>query len=250
MMGRSPNPFFPRFVLAVCLTLAGLAGIASASQQLTLDSVQISSGGLQPVTLTLDKGDAGLSGYTLVLAVDDPDIARIESWTAPSWADMSENGTLPAASTITKAAALTITKVPSGSQNISLGTVTIRGVTPGKTSLHISLERLEDNNGDDYISSTAVIGGAITVTGNSVAAAVTPLSLPGQANPPKDPLGNGMMQDLNGDGTVSSTDVSLYFTNFDWIQNNEPVALFDYNNNGIIDFGDIVTLNEKVQAYR
>jgi PKD repeat protein len=30
----------------------------------------------------------------------------------------------------------------------------------------------------------------------------------------------------------------------DWIVNNAPVALFDYNKNGLIDFDDVVKLND------
>jgi len=240
---RNPSPFL---VLAIFLVLGGLAGTVSAAQQLTMGSAQIGSGDIQSVTLTLDKADAGLSGYTFVVIIGDPAIARIESWTPPTWADMTQNGTLPAAAMNAKAAALTVTRVPAGSRNIPLGTATIRGLSPGTTAISVSLTRLEDNNGDEYIPSTTVADGTITVTGSPATATVTPLALPGQANLPEDPLGAGMDHDVNGDGSVSFSDVSLYFSNFEWIQANEPVALFDYNKNGIIDFGDIVALNEMV----
>jgi len=228
----------------VLLAILTLNGMAAASQQITIDNVQTTVGGTGAVSVVLDQAADGISGYTLILQIANPDIARIDSWSPPSWADMTLNGTLPAITMKAQAAALTETKVPSGSKNIPLGSAVIRGVSPGTTPLHISLIHLEDNSGNDYIPSTTIVDGTITVTGRTYR--VIPIALPGQSRLPGTPGNDGFCEDLNGDGVVASADVSLYFTNFDWIQNNEPVALFDYNNNGIIDFGDIVTLNEKV----
>ena len=42
------------------------------------------------------------------------------------------------------------------------------------------------------------------------------------------------------------TDVTLFFTQLDWIAANEPVTAFDLNGNGRIDFGDIVLLFKKI----
>jgi PKD repeat protein len=42
-------------------------------------------------------------------------------------------------------------------------------------------------------------------------------------------------------------DVELFFHHMDWIEDNLPVANFDFNGNGRIDFDDIVDLFEKVE---
>ena len=231
---------------AVLLAVLALAGMAAASQQITIGNAQITPGDARAASLVLDQAANGLAGYTLTVQIGNPSVARIESWLPPSWADMTLNGTLPAAAMKAQAAALTRAKVPSGSKNIPLGSAVIRGISPGTTTLHVSLTNLDDNSGGNYIPSTTIIDGTITVTASGVATAVTPLALPGQAALPKDPSGTGMDYDVNGDGAVNSADVSLYFNNLEWIQVNEPVALFDYNKNGIIDFGDIVALSEKV----
>ena len=55
--------------------------------------------------------------------------------------------------------------------------------------------------------------------------------------------GDGLYEDLDGDGRATSADVTLFFYNRHWIRENEPVALFDYDRNSAIDFGDIVRLN-------
>ncbi len=78
---------------------------------------------------------------------------------------------------------------------------------------------------------------------NTVAAV---LPLPGFADPPTDPDGDGLYEDLNGNGRLDFADVVAYFDNMEWIAENEPVECFDYNGNGRIDFNDIVVLFEEV----
>jgi PKD repeat protein len=71
------------------------------------------------------------------------------------------------------------------------------------------------------------------------------LALPGQASLPTDPDHDGIYEDLNGDGRTDVNDVTLFFTQLDWIAANEPVTAFDLNGNGRVDFGDIVLLFKK-----
>ena len=61
-------------------------------------------------------------------------------------------------------------------------------------------------------------------------------------SPPTDPNGDGLYEDVNGDGEVNYADVVDLFENFDSaaVQNN-PEA-FDFNGNGRLDFDDIITL--------
>jgi len=68
------------------------------------------------------------------------------------------------------------------------------------------------------------------------------LPLPGYITSPTDPDGDGLYEDLNGNGGLDFNDVVLFFNNMDWIPNNEPVSAFDFNKNGQIDFNDVVIL--------
>jgi PKD repeat protein len=76
---------------------------------------------------------------------------------------------------------------------------------------------------------------AVTVT-----KAITPL--PGFSDLPTDPDGDGIYEDLNGNGRLDFADVVLYFNQMEWIAANEPVSAFDLNGNERIDFADIVQL--------
>jgi PKD repeat protein len=69
-----------------------------------------------------------------------------------------------------------------------------------------------------------------------------PTPLPGFANPPTDPDGDCIFEDLNGNNRLDFADVVLYFNQMEWIAAHEPASAFDLNGNGRIDFADIVML--------
>ena len=69
-----------------------------------------------------------------------------------------------------------------------------------------------------------------------------PSALPGQGQAPGDPDGDGLYEDLNGNGRTDFADVVLYFDRMDWIAMNGLVVAFDRNGNGRIDFADVVAL--------
>ncbi|MEN6341342.1 MAG: SMP-30/gluconolactonase/LRE family protein [Methanospirillum sp.] len=66
--------------------------------------------------------------------------------------------------------------------------------------------------------------------------------VPGGVGAPGDTNGDGLCDDVNGNGRKDFADVVLYFNQMTWIAANEPVAMFDYNENGRIDFADVVWL--------
>ena len=68
------------------------------------------------------------------------------------------------------------------------------------------------------------------------------LAVPPGASLPTDTNGDGIYDDVNGNGRKDFADVVLYFNQMIWIAANEPVACFDCNGNGRIDFADVVWL--------
>ena len=76
--------------------------------------------------------------------------------------------------------------------------------------------------------------------------APTPIIIQGQTNVPTDPDGDGINEDMNGNGIKDFNDLVIFFNKMEWIQANEPVSLFDFNHNGIIDFNDIVRLFQEL----
>jgi len=99
-------------------------------------------------------------------------------------------------------------------------------------------------NQDEGISWTNQVIG-LTASGYSVEyvpSEPSPVTFPGKTDPPTDPDGDGIYEDMNGNGYTDFNDVVLFFKQMEWVQAHEPIALFDFNSNGYMDFNDIVRL--------
>ncbi len=68
------------------------------------------------------------------------------------------------------------------------------------------------------------------------------VAVPGGTGSPRDLNGDGVCEDVNGNGRKDFADVVLYFNQMSWIAANEPISAFDYNGNDRIDFADVVWL--------
>jgi PKD repeat protein len=66
--------------------------------------------------------------------------------------------------------------------------------------------------------------------------------VPGGGGLPRDLDGDGLFEDVNGNGRKDFGDSVVYFNRLARIGSNEPVEAFDLNRNGRIDFGDVVRL--------
>ena len=76
----------------------------------------------------------------------------------------------------------------------------------------------------------------------SVTTGDMPVPIPGGSGTPRDKEGDGLFEDVNGNGRADFADVVLFFNQMAWIGENEPVAAFDFNGNQRIDFADAVRL--------
>jgi PKD repeat protein len=72
------------------------------------------------------------------------------------------------------------------------------------------------------------------------------IALPGMTTLPTDPDGDGLYEDLNGNGRTDYADVVLFFKQMDWIGTNEPAGIVDFNGNGRIDFADVIRLFHEI----
>ena len=223
-----------------------LCGNVVGAQQITISDVVINTEGTGTATLILDTAPHGLSGFKIYLNITDPSVAEITAVTYPSGFSMSSTSPVPFTSGTLKAMDLYATFVPDGSTGIPLATVTLHGLSPGLTRLHGTVAIISANIpwSEDYTSTTTITDGKITVNGQQIASS-NPVAIPDYINRPTDPNTDGLYEDLNGDGLITFDDVRAYFEYYDWIQENEPASLFDFNANGKIDFGDIIRLNQE-----
>ena len=63
---------------------------------------------------------------------------------------------------------------------------------------------------------------------------------------PTDQDGDGLYEDINGNGWTDFNDVVMLFNDLEWVASNEPISSFDFNGNQRIDFNDIIKLFEEL----
>jgi PKD repeat protein len=74
------------------------------------------------------------------------------------------------------------------------------------------------------------------------------ITLPGNANPPKDLNSDGLYEDVNGNNRKDVGDVVLFIDNIVWVGTSEPISAFDFNHNGRIDVGDVIVLLDSMSG--
>jgi PKD repeat protein len=182
------------------------------------------------IDVTVSSLPEGLSGYNLTVTVDDPAIADITGISYPSWVTVTENSSLPG-SPVYLAALDGGENIQPGAEDVVLATLTVSGKDMGLANLSIGVHRLDDDEG--YRIEPELATGEVEVT---------LFTLPDQDNSPRDLDGDGLYEDLTGNGEFSFVDIVAYFHNIDWIDDNLPTEFFDFNKNGRIDFDDIVDM--------
>jgi PKD repeat protein len=223
--------------------------VAGASAtQFTISNIQVNAaGGTATTNLVMDTAPAtGISGYIINLTVANPSIAEVSAVTYnPALGGLTDTTTRPfSTGHIGWVDVNEVLQSPGGETDLRLATITIKGLSAGSTTLKTTMTMISSDTGADMIPSSTINNPTITVGGQAISTA-TPLPLQNSASRPADPDGDGLYEDLNGDGAITFSDVTLYFNNWHWIEKNEPVGLFDYNQNGAIDFGDILILNQE-----
>ena len=155
----------------ICILLAGLAGIATATT-ITVGGGQISAVGTQvDVPITLNSAPTGLSFFQMTVAAADPSVANIVKVTYPSWATLNSTGSLPAGSVGLIAIDLGHSN-PAGASNILLATVTLQGLKAGSTQLTVTSNSLGDPSYHESPAG-AVVPGTIQVSGTPVTTVTT-----------------------------------------------------------------------------
>jgi PKD repeat protein len=102
--------------------------------------------------------------------------------------------------------------------------------TEGSTALTLVASGVTDSTGFDYIAQTA---------NGTVRVASGPGDVTGSGNPARDLDGNGLYEDVNGDGQQTFSDViELAFI----LDNQDIAPFFDFDGSGDLAFSDVIEL--------
>ncbi|WP_052402888.1 outer membrane protein assembly factor BamB family protein [Methanococcoides methylutens] len=149
----TPGRWSVKASITILLLLFCLGTGMAAAQEIYFepgDTTLAGVGQTEALNFYLDQLPAGLSGYNLTLGISDPSVARITGVEFPDWSGtLHTNSQLPANSICIKAIDLN-KNVNAGDANILLGTVTVESLAIGEGNITVSINRLEDDNGNTF----------------------------------------------------------------------------------------------------
>jgi PKD repeat protein len=208
---------------------------------LYVTNVTVPVGGTGSIKIILDKAPGGLSGYSLKLTTGLlhlclPGCAEVEITGVkfPDWAGLSDWRRIDKYTVELKAVDIRDIIKP-GAQNVVLAEITVRGVAPGVVFTNVFNATLDDDSGRPV--AVVIKRGVVYVSG-------CPRPVAGVV--PRDLDGDGLYEDLNGNGRLDYDDVVRLFRHFDDPSIRECWQLYDFNRNGRLDYNDVVTLFKKV----
>ncbi|QYZ80402.1 PKD domain-containing protein [Methanofollis formosanus] len=198
----------------------------------------VAAGTEREVAIVADHFPDGLKNYSITVTLEN-DRARITGVDVASMTGASSPSGLPG-TTVTFSASDDGNTVEAGAENVLLATLKVRGLTDGTAGITVGDVVVYTDSGEE--TSVICTPGTIDVVGLS--------PLPGCVNIPGDDDGDGLFEDVNGDGTLDTDDVGAYFEHFESIFSQKNPRVFDYNGNGRIDFDDVVTVHRSMETDR
>ncbi|WP_339104813.1 alkaline phosphatase PhoX [Haloterrigena salinisoli] len=204
---------------------------------LRADSIAVSHGATGTVDLTLSSIPDGLAGGRITVSVEHADVAEITDASYHDALELTSGPTIDGdGSSVEFRFADLEDEIGATREEVTLATLDLEGVGTGTTDITIEVHSLDDDDGtaiDTQPRPGVVVVGPPPVDEDSDRA-------------PTDLDGDGLFEDVNGNGRLDYEDVTLLFENLE----NESVRLneaaFDFNENGRIDYDDVVALYDEL----
>jgi hypothetical protein len=156
-----------KIVLLSILLIFGFCCVsASAATQPVLffnpDIVESNTGDDDTVLLIMDSAYRGLSGYGLIISIDQPDIAEIIDIQAPVWVGLDDIRRINSSAFLIQGTDIDNMQIP-GSVQIALASIDIHAKAPGYANIYATPIAIDDDHKGRYIPS--FIAGTIVITG-------------------------------------------------------------------------------------
>lgn len=207
---------------------------------LVLESKSIVAGATEPLSLVLTKAPTGLQLLQIQLTISNPQIAQFAGVTSPT-IDSRFLEILHQTPRSLEFRLVDIRKqVPAGTENVVVAFIRVRGLIPGQVVIGLQVPVFTDEAGQ------ALAVSAQTVETQVVDNFLPPL--PGARGPAKDLDGDGLYEDVDGDGQLTFADPILLAFELENPIVQAHKSFFDFNQDGKVDFADVIALAALVEA--
>ncbi len=202
----------------------------------SVSSVAVGMGKTGTVDLTMSSVPGGLSGGSLSVSVGDTSVATFAGATVSDEFGLTKTAVSEDGSTATVQFTDIEKSVQGDLAEITLVSLELEGTGTGTTDLTIEVGSVDDDEGNSIEVETR---SGLVVTGPSAIDSV------GGGDAPTDPDGDGLYEDVNGNGRMDYDDIVLLFEQFDSDAVRMNEAAYDFNENGKLDYDDVVELYEE-----
>ena len=225
------------------VTVTAAAVDKSSTVSLSPSSQSVISGETTTFDLVVDDADGGVGAFEASIALDS-DAATITDVSVNNGPGQDTHMVIDSDGSSVSIKAAFQDTADTGS--VSIATITVAGESAGEVGLSIGPATGED---EVLIFDEQGIGYDVTGTND---ATLTVNALPALsdefAGPPQDLDGDGLYEDVNGDGDVNVGDAQALFAFEDSATVQEHAALFDINEDGDVNVGDAQALFAQVTA--
>jgi hypothetical protein len=198
---------------------------------LTPADATVGVGTTTTLAVTVTGATDGVDAFNLDVETSDSDALTLTGASASGSPTVDASGVTADGTTATLRAA---GAEPGGGDSVTIGELTVAGEATGSASLSLSVNNLVDQSTDPYtIAETTGASVAVTDAGGPVVV---------DDRPATDPDGDGVYEDVNGDGQFNIVDVSQYLQRLEdpTVQSN-PDA-FDFDGSGSVNIVDVTDL--------
>ncbi len=205
---------------------------AQSTPTIFISDLVISEGAITSLNITLSEAPNGLAGFDIRVGIFEAQstiIAQVQSGTVHSSFPLKLEEAVVDDQVRLRGVDLN-KSYEKGAVNIPLGTIRIVTVEKGIVDIGALILALDDDSGDPINAS--ISPGIIEVT------AAFPIIVNGTSS--RDNDGDGIVEDLNGNGRTDFQDIVLLFTEMDKIAITSNVQFFDRDDNGVINLADVV----------
>jgi len=198
-------------------------------------STEVQVGQTATYELVFEPATDGVRAYDLNLTVANASVAGVAEGTDAIGGEISVVDVTPEGERIR----FQVVGGTGGTGTVTLGTVTLTAREPGTTRLSLSDVLVGDRNDSEYAIET-VEDATLTVRETPPEPEAPDLSDDG--NPARDLDGDGLHEDITGDGTPNVIDVSVFLGAFDSAAVQDNLGLFDFNDDGDVNILDVADL--------